>query len=69
MQSVSEGLEKSKMTSSFLLGSLAWAPCFEPLIQSKQNQFLSFRTENQIFNPDQAGVKPDNLQVQRNLTG
>ena len=28
-----------------------------------------FEIEKQIFNPEQAGVKPDNLQVQRNLTG
>ena len=61
MQSVSEGLEKSKMTSSFLLGNLAWAPCFEPLTQSKQKPVPLFENRKSDLNPDQAGVKPDSF--------
>ena len=43
----------------------AWASSY----RVNKDQLLSLEIENQILNPVQASVKPDNLQMRRNLTG
>ena len=68
-QSVSKGWERSIMTPSFLPGTVARASCLGLSYRVNKDQLLSLEIENQILNPVQASVKPDNLQMRRNLTG
>ena len=55
------GPQRRAIGTSIQIGDLAQASCSGLLSESKQNQFLTLKIENQTFNPGQAGVKPDNL--------